>query len=170
MKNVNIIISLLLLVSVLSFCNNSKKFTNSNNQSNSDDINLSFFKGDTIAYLNSIIQNKAKYLDKPLSELLKDLEFPIKKFNSSYLVDNRYQSPSISLETGGFFDSKTSKIYECGPLYIYVLWKTSVPRDSIQMIYQKNGIDDHNKWSIEAETYFGKQIIKDLNLPDYLKR
>ena len=135
-----------------------------------DSNSIAFFKGDTLAYVNNILKNKVKYIGKPLSYLIKDIEYPIKSFTAGSTLDKRI-SMSISLiadEYNIYRKIGSDRVFE--HLVINIDWQTPVSMDSINAIYSANGtsISDRYKWSNKAKVFFGKQIIKDLQLPDYI--
>lgn len=155
-------------------CQSTKINTGENQKPFSDTLqdssHLAFYKGDTISYVNYIVKNQAKYIGKPLSDLLKDLEIPIHTFSYSPNQKDRYKITNLTLST---------KQYNTPPriingydqeIEIGIGWQTFVSPDSIKAIKKENGPPDYYNWSEKAKGYFGKQIVGNLWLSGYLKR
>lgn len=135
-----------------------------------DSNRLSFYKGDTLSYINYITKNQGKYIGKPLSSLLSDLDIPINTFYYSPNPNNRYRITNLILETKPFnipprIINGVNQDFEIG-----IGWQTYIPTDSVNAIVSDNGAPNYYKWSKKAQQYFGKQIIGNLWLRNYLKK
>lgn len=155
-------------------CKSAKTNKSSNQNSSVDTIGdrnrLSFYKGDTVAYINHVVKNQDKYIGKPLSVLLKDLDVPIHTFYYSPNSNNRYKITNLILETKPYGAPSQIINGENRDLEIGIGWQTFVPTDSIDAITKANGSPDSYKWSEKAKAYFGKQIVGNLWLRNYMKR
>lgn len=134
-----------------------------------DSSRLSFYKGDTVSYINYVVKNQSKYVGKPLSELLKDLEIPIYTFSYSPNSRNRYRITNLTLSakpynSPGIINGVDQEIT------FGIGWQTFVSPDSIAAITKANGLPYPYKWSDKAKEYFGKQIVGNLWLRNYMKK
>lgn len=135
-----------------------------------DSSRLSFYKGDTIAYVNYIVRNQIKYIDHPLSNLLDDLEFEIRQFSFMPNLKNMYRCSTIVLTANSIENpGKPDKNGINQNIAITLGFKTPVSVDTIFKII-RNNTPPGNKWSQEANTFFGKQIVGKLLLNYYMKR
>lgn len=168
--------SLLILATLCYSCKTSKGFnqtgtTKTATDTLQDSSKLAFYKGDTIAYVNYIVKNQAKYVGKPLSVLLNDLDFKVHTFGTTTASNNKLKVFSITLSANPY--NQPGKLDKNGinqNIELGVGWQTYVPKDSIKAIIVENGPPDYYKWSKRAEEYFGKQIVGNLWLNYYMKR
>ena len=136
-----------------------------------DSGHFAFYKGDSVAYINYFYKNQSKYIGKPLSTLLKDMDFKIYQF--SYNGPNKKDGKiySISLNVNSYyFQRKIDKKKNNIDIEIGIGWQTFVPMDSIIAITRENGPPNYFNWSKKAEAYFSKQIVGNIWLYDYMKR
>lgn len=134
---------------------------------------LASFKGDSIAYLNSLIAKKNDYIGKPLALFLKDIEIPVTFFSSSINRSNKFLSPGISIYLPKLNDNNAiNKNPDNYDSWILIKWQYSQPMDSVQSIMAKNrnAGKPAPEWSSFAKDYFGKIIVADIELPYYLKK
>ncbi|MFD1258554.1 hypothetical protein ACFQ3S_17240 [Mucilaginibacter terrae] len=123
---------------------------------------LSTYNGDTLNYVKqNFIDRRAAYIDKPLSILLKDLELTVKDFSSGSAGVNPNEDIVLSLEFYSYLQKKSKIAAKTTPSTIIINWKTPLPvTETIPFI--KKG-----KWSDEAQAYFGKQLVADIDMEDY---
>lgn len=162
-------IILIINFSCISSTLNNRVVKNETNQN--DSSRLAFYKGDTIAYVHYLVKHQSKYVGKPLSYLLNDLDFRIKTFSYSpnfrdkfriynlTLIANAYDSPSPPDRHG------INKNMEIG-----IGWQNPIPKDSVNEIIIANGPPDYYGWSEMAKEYFSKQIIGNLWITYTMKR
>lgn len=116
---------------------------------------------DTVNYLQTkVIDQKSMFIEQPMSVLLKALNIPIKSFIS--MPNNNHLE--VSSGTHFYFENRnTVSLYisnrERKP-WLYIIWKEPVSSDSALSLSRKY----QSNWSVETETYFGKQIVKDILL------
>ena len=123
-------------------------------------VRLSRYKGDTSEYIrHNFIENKQKYIGKELNTLLKDLEIPIKSYRPVIPWNSNDSIPSIHLYFHSFKDVSTMYNNRQNPRFIIIVWKHSLPFDSIM----KRGGLNKFAWTIDDKIYFGKQIIRDVD-------
>ncbi|MEQ1554707.1 MAG: hypothetical protein ABL929_11040, partial [Ferruginibacter sp.] len=125
-----------------------------------DSGRLASYNGDTIGYINYIYKNQIKYIGKPLSELLNDLDFKINQFN--YVGPHKRDGKiySVILQANPYGQNgplDASKINQ--NMVLGVGLQTFVLQDSIKEITAANGTPNYFNWSKKAETYFSKQIV-----------
>ncbi|MFN3667074.1 MAG: hypothetical protein ACK4S0_12985 [Sediminibacterium sp.] len=136
-----------------------------------DSSRLSVYKGDTLGYLNYLVNNQEKYKGKPLSYFLSECELSIKRFSYWPNSKDRNKIYNIELSANEIGQASTiGKNGEVGYIEIGIRWQTYVPYDSIQLIYDFNGPPDRGRWSQMAKEYFGRQIVGNLWLNYYMKR
>ena len=175
MKNDKLLKLVFLSITLISFSYQTPRTVNAtvNNNSNTlqDSSRLSFYKGDTIAYVNFIYRNMAKYVGKPLSVLLKDLDFKINQFIPNVPHKRDGKTYGISLIPGEYWQHrKLDTNGDNQDIALGVGWQSFVLRDSIKLIITANGPPNYYCWSPKAEEYFGKQIVGNLWLYNYMKR
>jgi hypothetical protein len=125
---------------------------------------------DTLHYVQAeFIDKKQKYINKPLDSILNDLKLDIKSYVSSSAHNNRYIVPAISLS----FCLKNETSYRTAapgairPITIWVAWQNPLPKDSVHNLLVKNIIP--GDWGLAERAYFGKQIVKDFGIDNYMK-
>ncbi|MEQ1553576.1 MAG: hypothetical protein ABL929_05320, partial [Ferruginibacter sp.] len=154
-------------------CNTTKSanITANNTIALQDSNRLSSYKGDTIGYINYIYKNQAKYIGKPLSILLNDLDLKVYQFgyNGPHKRDGKIYS--ISLNTNAYGNHvRVDKFGNDQEIELGVGFQQYVLHDSIKEIRKLNGTPNYGNWSKKAEEYFGKQIISNLWLYNYMNR
>lgn len=166
----------ILITTVLFYCCTTTK-SNTRSVQNSvtdtlikDSSRLAFYKGDTLGYVNYLFRNQARYIGKPLSEFLRDIDITVNTFSYSPNSRNRYKTMNLILCTKAYNEPPRIINGRNQEIEIGIGWQTFVPTDSIKAIINANGPPNHFNWSEPAKQYFGKQIIGNLWLNNYMKR
>ena len=164
-----------LLVLALNVCCHScktPKTINSEVANNLQDSNrLSFYKGDTIKYINFLYNHQDKYKGRPLSVLLTDLDIKVYRFRPNVPPKRDGKTYGMVLEFsendigGSIIDNYGNR----QNLELGIGWQTFVLRDSITAILKADESSNY-KWSEKAEEYFGKQIVGNFWLMNYMKQ
>lgn len=123
---------------------------------------LSKFNGDTLNYLKTnFLNQKYKYIHKPASVLLHDIEFDI----NSYLFgpgknDSSIRDISLSgINRAGLTRSINS---QGKAVFIYIIWgKGPSEVEAREMRTKYNG-----QWTKEVANFYGTYIVKDINVSD----
>ena len=121
---------------------------------------LSKFNGDTLNYLKTNFQNqKEKYIYKPASVLLNDIEFKINSYlfgpgrdaSSIYEIDLTGISPA---QFGHNINSQIKSVF----IYI-ILEKGPSETEAREMRSKYNG-----QWTKEVANFYGTYIVKDIKI------
>ncbi|MCU7695603.1 hypothetical protein, partial [Haoranjiania flava] len=109
-----------------------------------------------LAYLNQIQANKSKYIGKPFSVLLNDLQPAIKFFTPS-VGHSAYKNKEIST---GFYFIIPEYMEDFGSYNFEIKWATPLNRTISGPIY--DGGAYRGQWRTEAAQYYGTGIIADV--------
>ncbi|MFD1258552.1 hypothetical protein ACFQ3S_17230 [Mucilaginibacter terrae] len=128
-------------------------------------MSLTKFRGDTSAYIKTnFIDHKERYLGKPLQVFLNDWDLPIKSYLIGPGANLAIDYISISANTNNEINQMLGddKKYKM----VTAIWKTSLKDVELNKVIKQSQL----AWTDEAKAYFGKQIITDLKLDDYLRK
>jgi hypothetical protein len=125
---------------------------------------LSSFDNDTAKYLANLVKNKQKYIDKPLSVFLADLEVPIISFVCGPAEKKAYNAQMMLQTNDGVIHY--DKISNKQPAFeIYIVWKTLQLMSGVRAVQDdnfKNGKPRY-EWSQNAKEYFGQIIVGNMS-------
>jgi hypothetical protein len=113
---------------------------------------------DTLAYLQSIVANKAQYIGQPFSVLQNNLQIQIKYFQP-FAAIHYDKDKETSTSFAFYFPNNADEIYLTFPkLKIY--WQPYLN------ITQSLGIAHGNRgvWSSTAQAFYANGIIKDIQI------
>jgi hypothetical protein len=165
------------LLTVLINCSTTKSIGNKSNNSMVETINIpnTIVKKDsgitdTLHYVQSeFIAKKEKYINKPFDSILNNLRIDIKSYQRGLAHNNRYIIPHISIS----FCTKNETSYRAAapgisrPVTIWIKWQNPLPADSIHQLLLKS--INPGDWGVAEHKYFGKQIVKDFGIDNYMK-
>ena len=172
MLNKKIIQLIVLAITLFCYsCNTPKNINLEKSTTFQDSNRLSFYNGDTIKYINYLYNHQAKYIGLPLSILLSELDIKVYRFRPNVPQKRDGKTYGIVLE---FSENDISApiIDNYGNrqnLELGIGWQTFVLRDSITGILKADESLNY-KWSEKAEEYFGKQIVGNFWLMNYMKQ
>ena len=116
-------------------------------------------KIDTLAYLKSIVSNKANYVGRPFSTLLTDLQIQI-KFFSPFAGKSQDKSKETSATFSFYFPQSVDEIYLTYPC-ISITWSPYLNADISRGLYKKyNG----GGWQQEVIDFYSSAIIADIEV------
>lgn len=120
-----------------------------------------YFKGDTLKYLQTnFLTNQDFYIGKPLNILLDDLELQINYYLTVTSGINKKKSPSLGMSPYNKSQIEKKLSNDNSFLLINIEWETSLPIEKVDELLIKN----KGKWTIEEKNYYGRQIIKEINI------
>jgi hypothetical protein len=129
----------------------------------SDSASKNSLVADTAAYIKSMVNNKDKYIGKPLGLLLDDLKIPPKSYFIEYSRQNVKIVPSIEI----FFDDEktTSRKIENidgldNPVILQIIWQPPVLSSNAREVRQKNS--SNGNWQAPEQEFYSKQIVCDI--------
>jgi hypothetical protein len=116
---------------------------------------------DTLGYVNDIVANRDKYINKELSVLINDLKVPVK----SYAIINSRPTYVEGIRVS--FDDRVTTIRKqaqddetkkAGILNI--MWKIPIPAEKHKEIMEKS--TSKGEWQSAEQEFYSKQIIRDI--------
>ena len=112
---------------------------------------------DTLAYLQTIVQNKAQYIGQPFSRLVDSLQIQIKLFFPfAELHHNRTKETSTSFSF--FFTATADDLYLSYPM-LEVVWQTPGDADQSEQLrkqYRNMG------WNTVIANHYSARVIADI--------
>ncbi len=133
-------------------------------------ISLSYIKAsaqtqgvpDTLAYLQTIIANKAQYIGQPFSTLLNNLQIQIKHFwpNANLSYD---KTKETATQFAYYFPLSQEEIYLTYPC-LEIYWQTPLNITQSNIIRATN--NNRGQWNSEAALFYANGIIKDIQIRD----
>lgn len=125
---------------------------------------LASFNKDTAAYLAyNFVQHKEKYVNKPFSVLMNDLEFPIMTFMAGDFSINKFVYVDLSIFSYDHNKTFIRRQLDLKPFDLIIMWATPIKKDTARAIIVKGG----GHWSQESSDYFGKLIVGDVLRTEY---
>ncbi len=114
---------------------------------------------DTLAYLQSIVLNKANYIGQPFSVLQNHLQIEIKFFSPfGAIPHDKYKETSTSL--GFYFPETAEEVYLTYPsLEIY--WRPYLNAKQSGLLYSQYNVGG---WSVEVANFYANGIISDIKI------
>jgi hypothetical protein len=116
-------------------------------------------KIDTLAYLKSIVANKANYVGRPFSALLNDLQIQI-KFFSPFEGKSQDKSKETSTKFGFYFPQSADENYLTYPC-LRIAWSPYLNADMSGGLYTKY---DGGGWQQEVIDFYSSAIITDIKV------
>jgi hypothetical protein len=114
-------------------------------------------KTDTLAYLKSIVANKANYVGRPFSALLTDLQIQIKYFCPIGGLSQDKSKETHSMFSF-YFPQSVEEIYLSYP-YLSITWSPYLNADISHGLYKKY---DGGGWQQEVIDFYSSAIIADI--------
>lgn len=116
---------------------------------------------DTLAYLQTIVQNKAQYIGQPFSKLMDSLQIQIKLFFPvAELPYDRFKETSTSFSF--FFTATVDDLYLSYPM-LEVIWQT--PGDATQSRLLRKQFRSMG-WNTVIATHYSARVIADIYISD----
>jgi hypothetical protein len=156
----------IVLVITLSSCG---IFQNSNSKGDQAKyISLAKTGNDTTLYvMHNFINGKAKYIGKPLKELLKDLEIPIVSYRLDVPVQNEFKGPWTygSIKLSPYTIKEASKRFDANekPVSILISWPERLLDAPLDSVYDMT----KGKWTEASINFFQNTIIGDIRTVNY---
>jgi len=114
---------------------------------------------DTLAYLQSIVANKANYIRHPFSVLLNDLQIQVKYFHpiaSIHYDKNKETSTSFAF----YFPQTEDDMYLTYPC-LNIYWQTPLNASQSFSLYN---INDGGGWTPGVANFYANGIIADIKI------
>ena len=157
LKNKNIIMFTVVL-GLLTACSVVKPMKNKSYSS------FKKFNNDTLQYVKfNFYERKNLYIGKELNVLLSDFEMPVKSYTSHFLY-NDLTGMSISVFESNIERMKNISTHKKSH-NIIIVFEKSIPFENVSTMLRKN----EGNWTKDEKEFFGKQIVKDIDLMDYDK-
>ena len=112
---------------------------------------------DTLAYLQTIVANKANYVGQPFYVLSNTLQIQIKYF-SPFGGDHSKRNKEASTGFAFYFPINVNDLYLSYPR-LSVKWKVPLNAEISREIRDSN---EHGKWLPNAVTFYNNAIISDI--------
>lgn len=135
--------------------------TNVTPTTNTDTIRrLASYNGDTAAYLANMVKNKEKYIGKPLSVFLQELETPIVSFSAPSTL-RKTENSSLRLLTNDGVTHYQKLNNGQAAFEIGIDWKIMQSMEDVKIVKNKNVQEGRSptEWTRWAKEYFGKNIV-----------
>jgi hypothetical protein len=114
---------------------------------------------DTLAYLQTIVANKAQYIGRPFSELQSNLQIEI-KFFSPFSAKRHRMNKETSTSFAFYFPLNAEQIYLTYPC-LEIVWQTYLDANQSRQLYtQFNG----GGWNPTMSSFYSSGIIADIRL------
>ena len=110
---------------------------------------------DTLNYLKQFEANKAQYIGKPFSTLLKDMTQIQPKFVFSH---SSFQKKNDKIFTNFKFNSLD--IYKSSAIILSIDWQTPIPTKDTNYFQNKNKC----VFTDDEKSFYGNKIIKDIKV------
>lgn len=116
---------------------------------------------DTLAYLQSIVQDKRQYVGWPFSKLMDSLKIEIKFFSPfAALHYNKTKETSTSFAFNfPFIAQEIQKIYPCLEVY----WQPYLNANESSALYTQN---NGGGWTSSVAAFYASGIIADIKIRD----
>lgn len=114
---------------------------------------------DTLAYLQTIVNNKTQFIGQPFNVLLDSLQIDIKfffPFAAIHRANNKETSTSFSF----YFPPTTEDIYLTYP-HLEIVWQTPLDANQSDILYTQNRSVG---WTISIVNFYYNSIISDIKL------
>jgi hypothetical protein len=124
-------------------------------------IPLEHFNGDTLAYVKAnFVQNKDRYLHKPLSVLLTDLGVPVVSYfpGGQFIDPAHFSDIMVSFYPRGELHRRIAKHQK--PLIIRLAFDSSMNRDSAMTVYKLG----HGDWEDADRRFYEDRSISDIQV------
>ena len=116
---------------------------------------------DTLAYLQTIVQNKAQYIGQPFSKLMDSLQIQIKLFFPvAEFPYDRFKETSTSFSF--FFTATVDDLYLSYPM-LEVIWQT--PGDAAQSRLLRKQYRSMG-WNTVIANHYSARVIADIYISD----
>jgi hypothetical protein len=114
---------------------------------------------DTLAYLQTIVTNKAQYIGQPFSVLQSSLQIEI-KFFSPFSAKRHRINNETSTSFGFYFPQNAEEIYLTYPC-LEIVWQTPLNANQSRTLYsQFNG----GGWNSTVAAFYSSGIIADIKV------
>jgi len=115
---------------------------------------------DTLAYLHTIVNNKASFIGHPFSTLANSLQIQIKSFFpfASLPYD---KTKETSTDFSFYFPLNVDELYLTYP-YLVIYWQPFLNTNQSNIIQQTN--DNKWRWNSDAVSFYSTGIIKDIQI------
>lgn len=112
---------------------------------------------DTLAYLQTIVTNKAQYIGQPFSILSSGLQLQVKRFNP-FADDHAYKNKETTTGFAFYFPNTMQDLYLIYPCLI-IEWQTPLNAEISRQVWNDNG---RGKWLPNSATLYNSAIISDI--------
>ena len=115
---------------------------------------------DTLAYLQSIVANKAIYIGQPFSVLHRNLQVQI-KFFQPFAAIHHDKTKETSTPFAFYFPSNADELYLTFPK-IEIYWQ--VPLNIAQSDNIRNTNNNRGQWNVTSANFYANGIIADITV------
>lgn len=116
---------------------------------------------DTLAYLQSIVANKAQYIGQPFSTLYSNLSIQIKFFSPVADIHHN-KSKETATRFSFFFPQSADDMYLTYPL-LRISWQPFLNATQSDVIWESN---NGGEWNTSAYNFYKNAIIADIKVRD----
>ncbi len=128
---------------------------------------LAKVNNDTLRYIKeAFYDNQKKYVHKPLIELLNDFAIPVKSYIpiDSGRGENHY-GLGVYLDIYENKESRYRLDHYKKPATLIIHFENPIPMITVDKLLAK----DKLKWTDETRDFYSRQIVKDIDIMNYMK-
>ncbi len=114
---------------------------------------------DTLAYLQTIVANKANYIGQPFSILMDSLKIEIKYFHLRRGIHYDI-SKETSTRFSFYFPETADDLYLAYP-YLEIYWQVALNANQSNFLWRNN---NGGSWSSAVAAFYANGIIKDIQI------
>lgn len=115
---------------------------------------------DTLAYLQTIVANKAKYIGQPLSLLLNHLQIEVKRFGPFGNIHHQ-KDKETSTSLGFYCPTGANDGYRLFPA-LRVFWNPYLNKSSSMWLFTQFG----GCWASQVYNHYANAIVRDIDILD----
>ena len=115
---------------------------------------------DTLAYLQTIVANKAQYIGQPLSLLLNHLQIEVKEFGPIGGIHHQ-KDKETSTSFGFYCPIGSNDLYKLSPA-LRVYWNPYLNKSSSMWLFTQFG----GCWAPQVYNHYAQEIIREIDILD----
>ena len=115
---------------------------------------------DTLAYLQTIVANKAQYIGQPLSLLLNHLQIEVKEFGPIGGIHHQ-KDKETSTSFGFYCPIGSNDLYKLSPA-LRVYWNPYLNKSSSMWLFSQFG----GCWAPQVYNHYANEIVRDIDILD----
>ena len=113
---------------------------------------------DTLAYLQTIVANKAQYIGQPLSLLINHLQIQVKEFTPFGMIHHK-KDKETSTAFGFYCPNSPSELYKLSPT-LEVFWNPYLNKSNSMSFFTLFG----GCWAPQVYTHYANEIVRDIRI------